>query len=470
MKYTLSDKLIAYLTLISGLIISAVAVWYSVAGLVSIFAASATSIIIMGVALEGSKLVATLWLKWNWHRAPRLIKAYLISAISVLMLITSMGIFGYLSKAHLDQSLVSGEVQSKIAIYDEKIKTAKENIEASRKALRQMDEAVDQTMARSTSEEGATKASNLRRSQQRERSALTREIETNQKLIATLNEESAPIRAEVRKVEAEVGPIKYIAALIYGDNPDANLLEKAVTWVIIIIVLVFDPLAVVLLLASQYSFQWFRQQEQLAEGDSPLESVSVVDDQPLTVTNSGPWPFMVKVPEEKKDDISLEKTSTDADATVGTDLPESGSTGNDQELHRVEHTEVQPVESGQPEIIEEPKKKELEYSEESNRLTEQELNELDNDPDWSDAKRAWKEANPDSSIKEQKRFYLEGTIDRLPWESFINKKHYIVKENAVQVKKEVDISNDAATGEEVRYIQNEEQSEESLWNRIKNRK
>jgi hypothetical protein len=96
MKYTISDKIVAYLTLLSGLVISAVAVWYSVAGLVSIFAASATSIIIMGVALETSKLVATVWLKWNWSRAPQLIKIYLISAIAILMMITSMGIFGYL--------------------------------------------------------------------------------------------------------------------------------------------------------------------------------------------------------------------------------------------------------------------------------------------------------------------------------------------------------------------------------------
>jgi len=162
-KYGLSDKIIAYLTLVSGLAISAVAVWYSVAGLVSIFAAAASSIIIMGVALEGSKLVATVWLKWNWNRAPRLIKIYLITAISILMLITSMGIFGYLSKAHLDQNLVGGDVVDKVAILDEKIKTQRDNIEASRKALKQMDEAVDQTMARSTSEQGADKAANLRR-------------------------------------------------------------------------------------------------------------------------------------------------------------------------------------------------------------------------------------------------------------------------------------------------------------------
>ena len=270
MKFTLADKFIAYLALLSGLTISAVAIWYSVEGLVSIFAAAVIPIIVMGVVLEVSKLIATVWLKLNWSRAPIFIRSYLIAAIAVLMVITSMGIFGFLSKAHSDQSLVSGDVQSKIAIYDEKIKTAKENIEASRKQLKQMDEAVDQVMGRSQDEKGADKAVSIRKAQSRDRSALAKDIEANQKQIAKLNDEAAPIRAEVRKVEAEVGPIKYIAAFVYGDNPDTNVLERAVTWVSIIIVSVFDPLAVILLLASQYSFQWFRkaEEEQQAEGDS----------------------------------------------------------------------------------------------------------------------------------------------------------------------------------------------------------
>jgi len=262
MKITRTDKIVAYLALISGLSISAVAVYYSVAGLVSIFAAAVIPIIVMGVVLEVSKLIATIWLKLNWQRAPFFIKTYMTMAVAILMIITSMGIFGFLSKAHSDQSLVSGDVQSRIAIYDEKIKTAKDNIEAGRKQLKQMDEAVDQVMARSKDERGANNANAIRRSQQRDRATIAKDIEANQKLIATLNDEAAPIRAEVRKVEAEVGPIKYIAAFIYDSNPDANLLEKAVTWVIIIIVSVFDPLAVILLLASQYSFQWFRKQEE----------------------------------------------------------------------------------------------------------------------------------------------------------------------------------------------------------------
>jgi hypothetical protein len=250
--------ILAWLLLLTGLTISAVAIYYSVVGLAAIFSAAVIPIIVMGSALEVAKLVCASWLKANWERAPRLMKVYMTTAVIVLMLITSMGIFGFLSKAHSDQSLVSGDVMSRISIYDEKIKTSKDNIEANRKALRQMDEAVDQSMARSTDEKGANRAVSIRQSQAKERTRLQNEIVAEQKSIAKLNDEAAPIRAEVRKVEAEVGPLKYIAAFIYGDT-DETLLEKAVTWVIITIIVVFDPLAVIMLLAAQMTFGWRKQ-------------------------------------------------------------------------------------------------------------------------------------------------------------------------------------------------------------------
>ncbi len=257
--------LLAYLLLATGLTISAVAIYYSVVGLAAIFAAAAIPIYIMGGALEVAKLVCASWLKANWERIPRLMKTYMTIAVVVLMFITSMGIFGFLSKAHLDSNLVSGDVVDKVAIIDEKIRTQKDNIEAARKALRQMDESVDQTMARSNDEKGADKAAALRRGQQRERTNLQNDIARAQKEIAALNEERAPIAKDLRKVEAEVGPIKYIAKLIYGDNPDANVLEKAVTWVIIIIVMVFDPLAVIMLLAAQMTFGWKKEEPEPSE-------------------------------------------------------------------------------------------------------------------------------------------------------------------------------------------------------------
>lgn len=302
-----SEKLIAYLTLLSGLSISAVAIYYSVVGLTAIFAAAVIPIIVMGVILEVSKLVATVWLKQNWHIAPKSIKAYLITSISVLMLITSLGIFGFLSKAHSDQSLVSGDVAAKISIIEEKIRISKENIDVNRRALRQMDEAVDQTMGRSSDEKGAEKAVQIRRAQARERTRLQQELEAEQKKISALVEEKAPLDAQNREVEAKVGPLKYIAALVYGETNE-TILEKAVTWLIIIIVLVFDPLALVLLLASQFSFQNFReraqtesqhnddkltdipsvQDKELAEDDSPVGPEPVIDDQATTVVDSDP--------------------------------------------------------------------------------------------------------------------------------------------------------------------------------------
>jgi hypothetical protein len=254
--------ILAYLLLLTGLTISAVAIYYSVVGLTAIFSAAAIPIIIMGSALEVGKLVCASWLKANWERVPRFMKYYMITAVTVLMIITSMGIFGFLSKAHNDQTLVSGDVGSKIAIYDEKIKTAKDNIDANRKALKQMDEAVDQVMGRSNDEKGAEKAVAIRRGQQKERARLQSEITAEQKTISQLSEERAPIAAEVRKVEAEVGPIKYIAAFIYGTTPDESMLEKAVTWIIILIVIVFDPLAVIMLLAAQMTFGWARTQKE----------------------------------------------------------------------------------------------------------------------------------------------------------------------------------------------------------------
>jgi hypothetical protein len=262
MTVSFNERLIAYLTLLSGLSISAVAVYYSVVGLTAIFSAAFIPIIIMGTVLEIGKLVATVWLKQNWSIAPRSVRAYLMTAILVLMLITSMGIFGFLSKAHSDQSLVSGDVLSQLALYDEKIKTAKENIQEKRKELKQMDEAVDQVMARSQDEKGADKSIALRKSQQRDRARISKEIEAEQTRLSELNNQAVPIRAQVRAVEAEVGPLKYIAAFVYGET-DQTVLEKAVTWVIITLIVVFDPLAVILLLASQISFQNFR--EQLAE-------------------------------------------------------------------------------------------------------------------------------------------------------------------------------------------------------------
>jgi hypothetical protein len=288
------------LTLLTALSLSTVAAYYSIYGLTAIFAGAVIPIIVMGSILEVGKICTTVWLRKYWKRCSLILKLYLVPAVVLLAFLTSMGIFGFLSKAHSDQSLVSGDVQGKLAIYDEKIKTARENIDSNRKQLKQMDDAVDQVMGRSTTEEGATKANNIRKSQQRDRSALAKDIEAQQKLISQLNDESAPIRAENRKVEAEVGPIKYIAAFIYGDNPDSNLLERAVRWVIILIVIVFDPLAIALVLAANASKEW--DEEKIEEPEFTIQELD---------TFVGEKPTIEEIAEYEADDGPLTDEQTE---------------------------------------------------------------------------------------------------------------------------------------------------------------
>ena len=272
--------------LIAALSLSAIAAFYSIAGLTAIFAAAVVPIIIMGSILEISKLVVASWLYRNWKEVPTLLKSYFTVAVVILMMITSMGIFGFLSKAHLDQAVPAGDISAQVTIFDDKIKTEKDNIEAARKALSQMDAQLDQKLSRSTDEKGADKAIQIRRSQSSERKKLQNEIAEAQKTIVKLQNERAPIASQARKVEAEVGPVKYIAALIYGDTLDQNMLEKAVRWIIIMIVLVFDPLAVLMLVAFNWSL---KKSQPKVEGwheefvpDSETWPKYELDDGPLT--------------------------------------------------------------------------------------------------------------------------------------------------------------------------------------------
>ena len=256
-------------TLLIAVIISAVSAYYSVLGLTAIFAAAFWPIVLMGGALETGKIMTAVWLHRNWGRASWAYKAYLVPALVFLMLLTSMGIFGFLSKAHLDQTVPTGDVAAQVALIDEKIKNERETIANARSLIKQLDDAVvginasaDREVKRrdgsTYTQSGAERALAVRRSQARDRASLTKTIDEAQATIVKLQEQKAPIAKELRKVEAEVGPVKYVAAMIYGDNPDTNTLEKAVRWVIILIVLVFDPLAIVLILAGSKQIEWAR--------------------------------------------------------------------------------------------------------------------------------------------------------------------------------------------------------------------
>ena len=243
-----------FLTFLTAMALSGVAAYYSVIGLAAIFPGSFWPIIIMGTTLEAAKLVTVSWLYRNWKVVHIGMKSYLTVATVILMLITSMGIFGYLSKAHLEHSSDTAPMASKVQLIDEKIKVVKENLDANRKILKQLDEQVDQTIGRSTDEKGIANSVSIRRNQQKDRSRIAAENESYQKTIASLNEERFPLQIELQKAESDFGPIKYVAELIYGSG-DKDIIDKAVRLVIMLIMVVFDPLAILLLIAANMSMQ-----------------------------------------------------------------------------------------------------------------------------------------------------------------------------------------------------------------------
>jgi hypothetical protein len=353
---------LTWLILLVALCLSAVAAFYSIVGLAAIFAAAVMPIVIMGTILEVAKLVVTVWLHEYWNQCRFMMKAYLVPAVAVLMLITSMGIFGFLSKAHLDQTVPTGDVAAQVALLDERIKTERDNIETARRALAQMDAQVDQRLSRSDDERGAERAVQIRRQQARERQQLQSEIAAAQKRIAALNQERAPVASELRKVEAEVGPIKYIAAVIYGDNPEADLLEKSVRWVIIVLVAVFDPLAVIMLLAFTESYQWEKQRR--------------------------------KPPQEPQP-----KTAQVLEPTAEFDISQHAYLRKPWKWFR---SEAPPVTSAPSAPLELPQDDHLEIDDE-------------HDPRVKEAMKLWKRHNPTRTLKGERQKHKQGLIDHLPW-------------------------------------------------------
>ena len=403
-----------YLTLATALIISLSSAVYSILGLTAIFAAAFWPIVIMGGSLEIGKIVTTLWLHKYWNKAELQYKVYLCSAVAILMVLTSMGVFGFLSKAHLDQAVPSGDVAAKVQIFDDKIKTQQDNIKAARAALTQMDAAVDQTMSRSTTEQGADKAAGLRRSQGRERTALQNDITKAQKEITALQEQRAPIASEMRKVEAEVGPIKYIAALIYGDNPEANVLEKAVRWVIILIVVVFDPLALTLLLAATKTFEWEHEIDLFNLGKRKEEDKPPFDD----------W--------TDEDFDKLNKSVQDIKEDQHTHIPvedyyRAMNPTNDNPIDPyINDSEKKPrwAGFGMPfgslfQTKEEPKEESVEdlVIDDGNdeRPGDYLVKEDPSEFAIKEARRRWKEDNPNDTLHHQENLFSAGAIKTLPW-------------------------------------------------------
>ena len=242
--------ILGVLTLFTALAISAVAAYYSIIGLIAIFSAAVIPIAVMGVVLELGKLVTASWLYHYWKKVPKLLKTYLISAVVILMFITSMGIFGFLSKAHIEQTTITSDKSLEISSVQSEIERHKKDIFRAEQSLQLLDNA----LIKYTDLGAVTKGLNARKEQQGERDELNESIQSATDKIATLTKKQFRLKKEQLQIQSEVGPIKYIAELIYGESTQ-SVIEDAVRWVIIIIVFVFDPLAVLLLISANITLK-----------------------------------------------------------------------------------------------------------------------------------------------------------------------------------------------------------------------
>jgi len=557
------------LVLITALTISGIAIYYSVAGLVAIFAAAALPIMIMGGALEIGKLVTAVWLHRYWKQAAWWLRTYLGLAVIILMLITSMGIFGFLSKAHIEQTSASEESIAKIQTIESETARLNSIIERAETKIKQLEssgtgadaniqsqidreqERIDNAYVRiqpaideqnkiiadvtalfqkeldridgelatlqgyidageikkaqgmvGTATDGAygpktaaafTAWQDAKRAERNEwlqkiqeaassptvkaaRDEIARlrkgaedqiaqsntlinrlrtqiggtqnaddiqksideqneRVRTASSEIESLTDDKIKLESEYRKLEAEVGPIKYIAEFVYGEQADKNLLEEAVRWVIITIIFVFDPLAVLLLIASQYTFEWRHAKREDDDGErlrlereeyEQARAQRIVDNVPPDNDTPTP-PEEEEVEEPKFEDVDQETLDKEFDEEPVDQTKEW------QDLYGEVETVQEALESNDPtEIVE----KKDESSEESKKLTKEELEALDEDADWKHAKQQWKVDNPDDSIKSYKDWYLSGKINSLPWEKYLPKKKrpYLMKQDGKQIK------------------------------------
>ena len=610
------------LVLLSALSISAVAIYYSIAGLVAIFAAAAVPIMIMGTALEVGKLVTAVWLHKYWSQAKWWLRYYLAIAVAVLMFITSMGIFGYLSKAHIEQTSASiesvekiNQIETEIGRYKGIITRAEEKIESAenqgannndviqdqidreqkridtaydriqplvseqqqiiQQEIIRKDKKIEPYLAQVSNIDGDLQTlsdllnrrdnESIRRLQsivgtrvdgnygsrtakqvenyrdgliakresilktisqieekespiikaaneeiKRLRDIAQNEIEESNKVINKLREEIGStvvsdnntqiveenllkikkanseidilteekytIEAEYRKLEAEVGPIKYIAEFIYGEEADRDMLEEAVRWVIILIIFVFDPLAVLLLIASQYTFDFARNNnrglawrkyeqaraQKIAENSYEHERDMASDDgdnEPEPETNEQEEKEQEE--EVKEPDTKIEESVSVQEALESEEPKEVDVEKKDSESSVESKSDLDNwnewVEAANAEAEAEAKAEGMLFGEDN--LKKQEIKERANlvkqyetDSEWKKAKQKWKEANPEGNIKDWKQAFISGRIHELPWAQLVEER---VKPDLTEVI-------------EPNYQQNAEQSEKSVWSKIRN--
>ena len=305
----------AILTFITALAIAGVAAWYSIVGLMAIFAGAVIPIAIMGAVLEVGKLVTAAWLHQNWEKARWWMKTYLTSAVFLLMFITSLGIFGFLSKAHLEHSISTGGTNElRIANLERQIGNQQRIITDSEKVLGQLDQTV-QVLLDADRIRGRSGALATRKDQAEERSTLNESIDTAYARIEQYQEELSPLQQEKLAIEVEVGPLKYIAELIYGDEAE-DYFDEAVRWVIILLIITFDPLAVVLLLAATQGFAEKKRSKLFYDdGNLRVDPTNVMS---VDVPMEKPEP-LVPEPEEVYEEVDLPSDEDISDYEVVTD-------------------------------------------------------------------------------------------------------------------------------------------------------
>jgi len=242
---------LALIVLGVALAISGVAAFYSIVGLMAIFSASALSIAVMGSVLEVGKLATASWLYQNWKKVPRFLKYYLTGAVVILMFITSMGIFGYLSKSHIDAGTGTSELYVKLERLESNIESERKSISRAEGQLDKLDFALERYIELNAVSKGLRK----RDEQKPERDTLAQTVDESQDKIDIYLDERAEIQLKIKSFEVEVGPLKYISALLFGESDSVNYLDKAVRYVIILLIFVFDPLAVLMLIAANMSLK-----------------------------------------------------------------------------------------------------------------------------------------------------------------------------------------------------------------------
>lgn len=245
----MKNKILVFLVFLTGISISSVAAWYSIIGLTAIFAGAFLPIVVMGSALEIGKLVTASWLYQNWRECPIFLKIYLCSALVILMIITSMGIFGFLSKAHIEQQITTGAgTAEQIQIVDNQIKIHGDSIAQMDRQLEQINAAIEKINQTNSGRASLVAVDGQRKN----RDELIRRRQDEIRVQSDLKIQRIKLESENKRIEAEIGPIKYVAELIYGSS-DTNIVDKAIRLVIVLLIIVFDPLAILLLIAFNIS-------------------------------------------------------------------------------------------------------------------------------------------------------------------------------------------------------------------------